>query len=160
MNTIASLALGLGIVALVFVGFLYFGDRNDTGSSEVAENQQSTMNPNTQSDESQPKVDIEVLTEGTGAVAENGNTLQVHYVGTLEGGTIFDSSRERNEPFSFQLGAGQVIAGWDQALLGMKEGGKRIITIPPELAYGATPPPGIPVNATLIFEVELLTVQK
>ena len=97
---------------------------------------------------------------GTGAEAAAGKTVTVNYVGTLTDGTKFDSSYDRNQPFSFVLGAGQVIPGWDEGVSGMKVGGKRKLTIPPSLGYGAQGVPGaIPGNATLIFEVELLSVQ-
>jgi FKBP-type peptidyl-prolyl cis-trans isomerase FkpA len=104
---------------------------------------------------------IENIKEGTGAEAKAGNNITVHYVGTLTDGKKFDSSRDRgNKGFSFKLGAGQVIAGWDQGVAGMKVGGLRKLTIPPELGYGARGhPPVIPPNSTLIFEVELLEVR-
>ncbi len=103
---------------------------------------------------------IEDLTPGTGAEAKAGNTVTVHYVGTLTDGSKFDSSRDRGEGFTFRLGAGQVIQGWDQGVAGMKIGGLRKLTIPPELGYGKRGfPPVIPPNATLIFEVELLEVK-
>lgn len=96
---------------------------------------------------------------GTGAEATAGTAVTVHYTGTLEDGTEFDSSRGRGEPFTFDLGTGGVIQGWEQGIPGMKVGGIRELTIPPELAYGAAgAPPAIPPNATLIFEVELLEV--
>lgn len=99
-------------------------------------------------------------TVGTGAEAQNGDTVTVNYVGTLTDSTKFDSSYDRNQPFSFSLGAGQVIKGWDQGVLGMKVGGKRKLVIPASLGYGATgSPPTIPANATLVFEIELLGVQ-
>ncbi len=103
---------------------------------------------------------IEDLTPGTGAEAKAGNTVTVHYVGTLTDGSKFDSSRDRGEGFTFRLGAGQVIKGWDQGVAGMKIGGLRKLTIPPELGYGKRGfPPVIPPNATLIFEVERLEVK-
>ncbi len=102
---------------------------------------------------------IEELSPGTGAEAVAGKQVSVHYTGWLTGGQMFDSSRSRGRPFTFALGAGQVIAGWDQGVAGMKVGGKRRLTIPPELGYGARGAGGvIPPNATLIFEVELLGV--
>ncbi len=101
---------------------------------------------------------IEILTPGTGTEAKNGNTVIVHYTGTLENGNVFDSSKKPGrEPFSFVLGAGNVIQGWEKGVLGMKVGEKRKLTIPPNLGYGAQgAPPVIPANATLVFEVELL----
>ncbi len=103
---------------------------------------------------------IEDLTPGTGPEAKAGKTVTVHYVGTLTDGKKFDSSRDRGEGFAFRLGAGQVIKGWDQGVAGMKVGGLRKLTIPPELGYGKAGFPGaIPPNATLIFEVELLEVK-
>ncbi|WP_169978620.1 FKBP-type peptidyl-prolyl cis-trans isomerase [Tautonia rosea] len=103
---------------------------------------------------------IEDLTPGTGPEAKAGQTVSVHYVGTLEDGTKFDSSRDRGQPFAFGLGAGQVIRGWDVGVAGMKVGGLRKLTIPPEEGYGARGAGGvIPPNATLIFEVELLGIK-
>jgi peptidylprolyl isomerase len=103
---------------------------------------------------------VEDVKVGTGAEATKGQQVSVHYVGTLTDGSTFDSSRPRGEPFDFKLGAGQVIAGWDQGVAGMKVGGVRKLTIPPELGYGARGyPPVIPGNSTLLFEVELLAVR-
>ena len=102
---------------------------------------------------------IEELQMGHGAVAEAGQRVSVHYTGTLTDGSKFDSSLDRGKPFQFTLGAGQVIKGWDQGVAGMKVGGKRKLTIPPELGYGAGGfPPVIPPNSTLVFEVELMGV--
>ena len=103
---------------------------------------------------------IEVVQEGAGEAIVNGKTAVMHYTGTLVDGTKFDSSLDRNDPFVFTLGAGQVIAGWDKGILGMKVGEKRKLTISPELGYGATGAGGvIPPNATLIFDVELLEIK-
>jgi FKBP-type peptidyl-prolyl cis-trans isomerase len=101
----------------------------------------------------------EDLVVGTGATAEHGHDVVVHYVGRLADGKQFDSSRARRDPLDFALGAGDVIKGWDQGLPGMKVGGKRRLTIPPELAYGEHGLGGvIPPHATLVFEVELLEI--
>lgn len=100
------------------------------------------------------------VTVGSGAEAQDGNTVSVHYTGWLTDGTKFDSSVDRGQPFSFLLGTGGVIAGWDEGVKGMKVGGKRILVIPSNLGYGASGASGvIPPNATLIFEVELLDVK-
>lgn len=102
---------------------------------------------------------IEDLTVGSGDEAVSGKSVLVHYTGWLTNGSKFDSSKDRNDPFGFRLGAGQVIRGWDQGVAGMKIGGKRKLTIPPELGYGSHGAGGvIPPNATLVFEVELLAV--
>jgi FKBP-type peptidyl-prolyl cis-trans isomerase len=99
-------------------------------------------------------------TVGTGTEAVPGKTVSVHYTGWLLDGTKFDSSRDRNQPFSFPLGGGRVIKGWDEGVAGMKVGGKRTLVIPPALGYGAQGAGGvIPANATLKFEVELLDVK-
>ncbi|HTM22335.1 MAG TPA: FKBP-type peptidyl-prolyl cis-trans isomerase [Kofleriaceae bacterium] len=104
-------------------------------------------------------LEIQDLVVGNGAEAKSGARVSVHYTGWLTNGTKFDSSLDRGKPFQFQLGAGQVIKGWDQGVAGMKIGGKRKLTIPPDLGYGARGAGGvIPPNATLIFEVELLGV--
>ena len=99
------------------------------------------------------------LVVGTGAEATEGRDVQVHYTGWLESGARFDSSLDRGKPFRFELGAGQVIQGWDRGVAGMKVGGKRKLVIPPELGYGARGAGAvIPPGATLVFEVELLGV--
>ena len=104
----------------------------------------------------------EDLVEGDGAKATGpGQTVTVHYTGWLEDGTKFDSSVDRNDPFQFPLGVGMVIKGWDEGVTGMKVGGKRKLTIPPQLGYGQAGAGGvIPPNATLIFEVELLKISE
>ena len=104
---------------------------------------------------------IETVTEGYGASALTGNLVSVHYRGMLSDGDVFDTSRSRGKPFSFELGAGQVICGWEQGISGMKVGEVRKLTIPPKLAYGARGAGDtIPPNATLIFEIELLDVSE
>ncbi len=103
---------------------------------------------------------IEDLADGSGDEAVAGKRVCVHYTGWLADGKKFDSSKDRNDPFEFPLGAGHVIAGWDQGVAGMKVGGARRLTIPPQLGYGARGAGGvIPPNATLVFEVELLAVR-
>ena len=102
----------------------------------------------------------EVLQAGTGEEATRGKTVSVHYTGWLTSGKKFDSSVDSKRPFNFKLGAGQVIAGWDEGVAGMKVGEKRKLTIPPSIGYGSAGAGGvIPPNATLVFDVELLTVK-
>jgi FKBP-type peptidyl-prolyl cis-trans isomerase FkpA len=102
----------------------------------------------------------EDVQEGSGAAAKSGDTVEVHYTGWLTDGQKFDSSLDRGRPFSFRLGQGQVIKGWDEGVAGMKPGGKRKLTIPSALGYGTRGAGGvIPPNADLVFEVELLKVK-
>ena len=106
-------------------------------------------------------VKIETTKQGTGDGAKDGDTLVVHYTGTLTDGKKFDSSKDRNEPFEVTLGQRRVIAGWEQGLQGMKAGESRKLTIPPDLGYGARGAGGvIPPNATLVFEVDLLEIKR
>jgi FKBP-type peptidyl-prolyl cis-trans isomerase len=104
------------------------------------------------------EITIKDTTVGTGAVAEDGDTLTVNYVGTLDNGTTFDSSYSRNQPFTFTLGVGNVIPGWDLGLVGMKVGGTRTLVIPPDLAYGSEGNGPVPGNATLHFTIQLLSI--
>ena len=154
------------IIACIIVPifFILISKENKQGKEETFEStyidQNKEENNNTQSMEDQ-ELKIEVLQEGTGEEAKNGDNVSVHYVGTLEDGTKFDSSIDRGTPFSFDLGAGKVIKGWDLGVLGMKIGEKRKLTIPSDLAYGDDGIPNvIPPKATLIFEVELLDINK
>lgn len=106
------------------------------------------------------ELDIENLVTGDGTLAEPGRRVTVHYTGWLTNGTKFDSSHDRVQPFTFRLGAGEVIKGWDEGVEGMQVGGKRKLTIPARLGYGRRgSPPVIPGNSTLVFEVELLGVK-
>lgn len=143
--------LGITIVLIVVIaGIAYWVYYNKSANKEVAA-EKSVMLPS--------GLKIEDKKLGEGAEAKSGNMITVHYTGTLENGTKFDSSLDRGEPLAFTLGVGQVIKGWDEGVLGMKIGGKRKLTIPPELAYGSRAVGSIPPNSTLIFEVELLGVK-
>lgn len=147
------------IILIVFMSVFYFlaRDSQEDKTQEESETEEMVLD----SSEEQ-ELQIEILKQGTGEEAKSGDNITVHYTGTLEDGTKFDSSLERGKPFVFTLGIGQVIKGWDMGVLGMKVGEKRKLVIPPELGYGETGTPGgpIPPNATLIFEVELLSINK
>jgi FKBP-type peptidyl-prolyl cis-trans isomerase len=115
---------------------------------------------NTQQTMIQSGVQVQDVKVGTGAVAAAGDTLVVHYVGTLPDGRVFDSSVDRNTPFAFQLGTGAVIRGWDEGMVGMRVGGERRLVIAPDYAYGSQTVGSVPANSTLIFDVQLLDVKK
>lgn len=146
------------LVAVVLIGFILIHGQQ-TAKVTSAE----TPLPSTASSGDNIPVEqlkIEDLKVGTGAEAVTGKRVTVNYIGTLTNGTKFDSSYDRNQSFSFNLGAGEVIKGWDQGVAGMKVGGKRRLTIPPNLGYGARGAGSvIPPDATLIFEVELVKVE-
>jgi len=143
------------LIGMVTFGIIYV--LNSTKDiSPVAETKEVLQNIETDMQE----LEIQDLVVGTGAEAVSGKVISVHYTGTLTDGTKFDSSVDRDEPFEFTLGAGQVIQGWDQGFSGMKVGGKRKLVISSSLGYGEQGAGGvIPPNATLVFEVELLDVK-
>lgn len=128
-----------------------------TTSTTATNTAQTTASPGAATTTS--KVEMVDTVVGKGAEAVAGKAVTVHYTGTLKDGTKFDSSVDRKEPFTFNLGAGQVIKGWEQGIVGMKVGGKRKLTIPADLAYGANAVGAIPANSTLLFDVELLEVK-
>lgn len=155
----------LGIILIVILAGIYFVFYNkpvEIIKNERINNRQTNQMGNQNTTNQNPQVSelkIETLKEGAGAIARAGDKVTVNYTGMLENGQKFDSSLDRGIPFSFMLGSGQVIAGWEQGILGMKAGEKRKLTIPPSLGYGAQGAGGIiPPNATLIFEVELLRI--
>lgn len=139
------------IIIIVIVGIYILIPKNNM-----------TQNQPTPSPTASPTVKIEILKEGTGEGAKSGDTVTVNYTGTLTDGTKFDSSLNPGRtPFQFTLGQNSVIQGWEQGVLGMKVGEKRKLTIPPELGYGAAGAGGvIPPNAILIFEIDMLSINK
>lgn len=127
---------------------------------ETTKQNTNTQNPAANPTSSVKELIVEDKVVGQGAEVKSGDTILMHYTGTLENGQKFDSSVDRGQPFETQIGVGQVIKGWDQGVIGMKVGGKRKLTIPSNLAYGEQGIPGaIPGNATLIFELELLEIK-
>jgi FKBP-type peptidyl-prolyl cis-trans isomerase len=149
--------ISLAVVAFFFAFIGLFGFQLGGGTSQSGTVLDSVNTAQPDSDSSSFFVSDVVV--GSGAEARPGQIITVHYTGTLTDGRVFDSSLNRGQPFSFVLGAGQVIKGWDRGVVGMKVGGTRVLTIPPELAYGANAIGGIPSNSTLIFNVELLSVE-
>lgn len=156
-------ALALVVVTLFFIfpGLSPFGSQPQPAAVEES-TQQTTNTTTTLPTDSVTQLQMIDEIVGTGAVAAAGDTVTVQYVGSLTNGTVFDASLNHgSDGFTFPLGAGQVIAGWDQGLVGMKEGGKRKLVIPASLAYGDQAIGNIiPANSTLVFEVELIKVQK
>ena len=155
-----KILLSIALVALIaLVGYVaYLGFTGTPASLPFAGGASSVATSSLDMTNEMESTDIVV---GTGAEAVSGKKVTVHYVGTLTDGTKFDASKDHGQPFSFTLGAGQVIKGWDQGVAGMRVGGKRTLVIPSELAYGTAGTPGgsIPPNATLKFEIELLKVE-
>ncbi len=162
----------IAIVIVIAVVFIFLGSKflpkiaeqnqnvgiNSDASSTLTTN--NNMNQNTNNASSTGGLIIKDVVIGTGAVAKNGNLVSVQYTGKFADGKVFDSSVPRGQPIDFVLGSGMVIKGWDQGILGMKVGGKRTLTIPPELGYGVNGyPPVIPGNSTLYFDVELVGVK-
>lgn len=158
---------------LLVASFLGAGNKPEAIAEQLPSNQPPATliatNPNSESENTLMTSENIITTDsglqyveleaGTGATPQRGQTVVVHYTGTLENGKKFDSSRDRGTPFSFKIGVGQVIQGWDEGVGSMRVGGRRKLIIPPELGYGSRGAGGvIPPNATLIFDVELLRI--
>ena len=155
---IAALVVGVIIIILIIMGVM--SSKNmpaNPGANSTAPSPDTTL----PTQAAATGLQMQDTTVGTGAEAKAGDTVTVQYTGTLQNGTKFDSSYDRpGQPFRFPLGAGMVIKGWDVGVQGMKEGGKRHLIIPADLAYGpSSPSPLIPANSTLVFDVELLKVE-
>lgn len=174
MNITAT-AVAVTLALVVAVGFLFYGPNVLRPFQSTAAQVQSTTTPSmaTSSDSlaagpnsngaGQPQQLPTTLTVkddvvGTGPAAKAGDTVTVNYIGALPDGTVFDASSKHGQAFTFPLGQGQVIPGWDQGLVGMKVGGKRTLIIPPDMAYGSRDLGVIPPNSTLIFQVELVKI--
>ncbi len=177
-KTLILIGVPLVVFAAIF-GYLLFGRGNKAAPANTTDNlstlpptatpeaspssflQEASGSASESAEQIEPgKLNVFRLHAGTGVGAKNGDSLAVHYVGTLANGQKFDSSRDRGEPFTFTLGDGRVIKGWDQGLVGMQLGEIRRLIIPPDLGYGPAGTPGgpIPPNATLTFEIELLKI--
>lgn len=165
MNALFAVVLAAAIAGAVFLFTSKPTEAPVAEESSVGENNSSSETSRMKNDQEDTKETDELIIktteEGKGdRVVKSGDTIAVHYTGTLLDGTKFDSSRDRGEPFTFTIGTGQVIKGWDEGLLGMKVGEKRTLTIPPAKGYGATGAGNdIPPNATLIFETELVSIK-
>ena len=167
IQTGIAVAIALAVVVIFFIlpGLSPFGTtvRSNEAASEITTNNAQTAST-TMTTDTTPITQLTMQDEivGTGATAVAGDSVTVNYVGSLTNGTVFDASANHGATgFTFNLGAGQVIKGWDEGIVGMKEGGKRKLIIPASLAYGSQAVGNIiPANSALIFEVELLKVQK
>ena len=152
MNSLLKMNLYpfLIVAVIICVVVLIIKNQPQAQPKVVADVPQKTMS----------QLKIEDLKIGSGPEVKSGDTISINYLGTLVNGKKFDSSYDRGQPFETQIGVGQVIKGWDQGVVGMKVGGKRRLTIPPELGYGSQEIPNvIPANSTLIFEVELVAIK-
>ncbi|MEX0918225.1 MAG: FKBP-type peptidyl-prolyl cis-trans isomerase [Candidatus Paceibacterota bacterium] len=171
-----AIGIGVSVVAMVLALFLMRMETSLFSQGETAERSQQASvvvaddvtrdaaraNAIVEASAETGKVDrliIDDVVLGTGDAAEEGDTISVHYIGTLESGQQFDNSHTKGEPFVFTVGAGKVIEGWEEGVVGMKEGGQRILVVPPELGYGKSGYGPIPGNATLVFAIELIEIE-
>jgi peptidylprolyl isomerase len=158
-----AVAAGIGFLTYLFFSGPLLNLFTPSTSTAMSTNANEPLNPESAAAtaaESAPGVKATDLKVGSGEIAEPGDIVTAHYTGKLPDGTVFDSSKDRGQPISFILGAGQVIKGWDQGLQGMRVGGERTLVISPEYGYGNHAVGSIPANSTLIFDVELVNVQK
>ncbi len=156
LPTIVAIVLGSVVIAAAIIYFT-----TPKNSNVPVPTLPPLATPAANQPETSPATELisEDLTVGTGPAVVAGDTVSVHYTGTLTNGQKFDSSLDRGQPFEFSVGAGEVIKGWDQGLVGMQVGGKRKLTIPASLGYGSRSVGTIPANSTLIFEIELLAIK-
>jgi peptidylprolyl isomerase len=148
MNSSKKILIAV-ILILVLIFVIFF----------VAQNQnQKETEGDSSSIEKIEGLDIVITKEGEGVSVKTGDNIDVHYIGKLEDGNVFDSSRERKKPYNFTIGEGEVIKGWEKGVIGMKVGEIRVLTISPELGYGFRSQGPIPPNSTLIFEIELMSI--
>lgn len=161
-----QIAIAGGTILAIVIGILFLLQMNqqkgDEGNNPLSLNfNQKQANQNNSQQPTLTELNIQDIKVGTSsAEVQSGDTITVHYNGSLSNGQKFDSSYDRGEPFTTKIGVGGVIQGWDQGLLGMKIGGKRKLIIPPSLGYGEQNLGAIPPNSVLVFEIELLNIQK
>lgn len=159
-----SITTGIAVAAAIAIIVIFFFFRGSVYSLFSHNSIPSTTQKVSKTTQKTPvlpstnKLSIANIIVGTGTVAKQGDTITVDYIGKLSNGTIFDSSAAHKKPFTFVLGIGQVIQGWDKGIIGMKVGGTRILVIPPSLGYGGRTVGPIPANSTLTFEVKLIKV--
>ena len=154
MNRNFIYAIVIGIIVLGVFAYFIFGLNEGPASTNITSDA-----PPATTKETNANVKIEDIKVGTGAAVKSGDTIVIDYTGTLANGTKFDSSLDRGTPFETQIGVGQVIKGWDLGVIGMKVGGERKLTIPPELGYGDQGQGSIPPNSVLIFDVILREIK-
>jgi peptidylprolyl isomerase len=152
--------LGISVLIFILINLASLNLSPNSSNSSSSSTSSSSSISSSASTSSSAQLKTTILKEGTGdRVVKNGDTVSINYLGTLENGTKFDSSYDRGQPFSTQIGVGQVIKGWDLGVVGMKVGEKKKLVIPPSLGYGAQAVSTIPANSTLIFEVELMGIK-